>query len=66
MKVGLFTSPHLMTFRERIRVNGEIISEEYVVSWVEKNRTFFEKLQPSFFELTTAMAFSNFDFNVLK
>ena len=60
MKVGLFTSPHLMTFRERIRVNGEIISEEYVVSWVEKNRTFFEKLQPSFFELTTAMAFEYF------
>lgn len=60
MKVGLFTSPHLVTFRERIRVNGEMIPKEYVVEWVAKNREFFEKLSPSFFELSTAMAFEYF------
>ena len=57
MKVGLYTSPHLVTFRERVRVNGEMMPEEYVVDWVERNRSFFEPLSPSFFELTTAMAF---------
>ncbi len=59
-KVGLFTSPHLKDFRERIRINGEMISEEYVVDFVEKHRSFFEPLYPSFFELTTAMAFKYF------
>lgn len=59
-KVGLFTSPHLVDFRERIRVNGEMVSEEYVVKFVEENRNFFEPLYPSFFELTTAMAFKYF------
>ena len=58
--VGLYTSPHLVDFRERIRVNGQPISEEYVVDFVEKERTFFEPLHPSFFELTTAMAFRYF------
>lgn len=56
MRVGLYTSPHLVTFRERMKVNGEMVSEEYVVNWVERNREFFEPLHPSFFELTTAMA----------
>lgn len=56
-KVGLFTSPHLVDFRERIRVNGEMVSEEYVIDFVENNRKFFEPLHPSFFELTTMMAF---------
>ena len=56
-KVGLFTSPHLIDFRERIRINGEMIPEDYVVSFVEEHRSFFEPLHPSFFELTTAMAF---------
>lgn len=60
MKVGLYTSPHLVTFRERVRVNGEMMPEEYVVDWVERNRSFFEPLSPSFFELTTAMAFEYF------
>ena len=60
LKVGLFTSPHLVTFRERIRVNGEMISERYVVEWVERNRDFFNSLSPSFFEITTAMAFEYF------
>ena len=59
-KVGLFTSPHLKDFRERIRINGEMISEKYVVDFVEQHRSFFEPLYPSFFELTTAMAFKYF------
>lgn len=59
-KVGLFTSPHLIDFRERIRVNGEMISEDYVVKFVEEEKYFFEPLHPSFFELTTAMALKYF------
>ena len=59
-KVGLYTSPHLIDFRERIRVNGTPASEEYIVDFVKKHREFFEPLQPSFFELTTAMAFNYF------
>ncbi|WP_300697659.1 folylpolyglutamate synthase/dihydrofolate synthase family protein [uncultured Bacteroides sp.] len=59
-KVGLYTSPHLVDFRERIRVNGQVIPESYVVRFVEKERSFFEPLHPSFFELTTAMAFRYF------
>ena len=58
--VGLYTSPHLVDFRERIRVNGEMIPEEYVVDFVEKEKNFFTPLHPSFFELTTAMAFRYF------
>lgn len=59
-KVGLYTSPHLVDFRERIRVNGVPVSEQFVVDFVEKHRAFFEPLHPSFFELTTAMAFHYF------
>ena len=59
-KVGLYTSPHLIDFRERMRVNGAPASKEYVTGFVEKHRAFFEPLQPSFFELTTAMAFNYF------
>ena len=59
-KVGLYTSPHLVDFRERIRVNGLMVSEEYVIEFVENERAFFEPLHPSFFELTTAMAFKYF------
>ena len=59
-KVGLYTSPHLVDFRERIRINGQPIPESYVVDFVEEERTFFEPLQPTFFELTTAMAFKYF------
>jgi dihydrofolate synthase/folylpolyglutamate synthase len=59
-KVGLYTSPHLVDFRERIRVNGTPVSEEYVIDFVEQERAFFEPLHPSFFELTTAMAFKYF------
>lgn len=59
-RVGLYTSPHLVDFRERIRVNGQMISEQRVVDFVEKERGFFEPLHPSFFELTTALAFLYF------
>ncbi|MBP3679674.1 MAG: bifunctional folylpolyglutamate synthase/dihydrofolate synthase, partial [Bacteroidaceae bacterium] len=59
-KVGLYTSPHLVDFRERIRVNGIPVSQEYVVDFVAQHRAFFEPLHPSFFELTTAMAFNWF------
>ena len=59
-KVGLYTSPHLVDFRERIRVNGECVPEQYVIDFVEENRSFFEPLHPSFFELTTAMALKYF------
>ncbi len=59
-KVGLCTSPHLIDFRERIRINGEKISEEYVVEYVESHREFFEEIEPSFFEMFVALAFSYF------
>jgi len=59
-KVGLYTSPHIVDFRERIRVNGKCVGEDYVIDFVEKQRSFFEPLHPSFFELTTAMAFKYF------
>lgn len=59
-KVGLYTSPHLVDFRERIRVNGQKISKEYVIDFVARHRSFFEPLHPSFFELTSSMAFDYF------
>lgn len=59
-RVGLYTSPHLVDFRERIRVNGVMMPEEYVVDFVREERSFFEPLHPSFFELTTALAFKYF------
>ena len=59
-KVGLYTSPHLIDFRERIRVNGVPVEQAYVIDFVENHRTFFEPLHPSFFELTTSMAFNYF------
>ncbi|MCB0428816.1 MAG: bifunctional folylpolyglutamate synthase/dihydrofolate synthase [Flavobacteriales bacterium] len=59
-KTGLYTSPHLKDFRERIRVNGAYIPEDAVVSFTENIRETMEELQPSFFEITVAMAFSYF------
>jgi dihydrofolate synthase / folylpolyglutamate synthase len=59
-KTGLFTSPHLVDFRERIRVNGKMVSEEYVVSFVNKNKHLLKTIKPSFFEMTAAMAFEYF------
>lgn len=60
LRVGLYTSPHLVDFRERIRVNGKPIPEQRVIDFVEQEREFFEPLHPSFFELTTALAFLYF------
>jgi len=60
-RVGLFTSPHLVDFSERIRVNGQPITESYVIDFVEREKHFFEPLKPSFFELVTAMAFKYFE-----
>ncbi len=59
-KVGLYTSPHLKDFRERIRINGEMISEEFVVDFVALNKPFFEDNQLSFFEMTVGLAFDYF------
>lgn len=59
-KTGLYTSPHLKDFRERIRLNGEMVSEEFVVDFVEKYSEQFKSIFPSFFELTMAMAFQYF------
>ncbi|MBU2651108.1 MAG: bifunctional folylpolyglutamate synthase/dihydrofolate synthase [Bacteroidetes bacterium] len=59
-KTGLFTSPHLTDFRERIRINGNMIPENYVVAFIEKFRMDFEAISPSFFELTAVMAFRYF------
>ena len=56
-KVGLFTSPHLVDFRERIRISGEMIPEETVVQFVANHRSFLDELRPSFFETTMALAF---------
>ncbi len=59
-KVGLYTSPHLKDFRERIKVNGTPVSEEFVCSFTEQNKTLFETINPSFFEATMCMAFCYF------
>jgi dihydrofolate synthase / folylpolyglutamate synthase len=59
-KTGLYTSPHLKDFRERIRVDGEMIPEQAVIDFVARHKSFFEPVQPSFFELTMEMAFDWF------
>lgn len=61
LRTGLYTSPHLIDFRERIRVDGIPISRQRVIDFVESERSFFEPLHPSFFELTTALAFKYFE-----
>lgn len=64
-KVGLYTSPHIVDFAERIKVDGKNMSESFVIDFVENNKSFFEKIHPSLFELTTSMAFKYFaDMNV--
>lgn len=60
-KVGLYTSPHLKDYRERIKINDNMISEEYVCSFIESNKAFLEKNQLSFFEMTVGLAFSYFE-----
>lgn len=59
-KTGLYTSPHLKDFRERIKINGEMVSEQYVIDFVEDNKELFAQIHPSFFEMTVAMAFKYF------
>jgi len=59
-KVGLYTSPHLKDYRERIRINGEMISEDFVVNFVAANKSFFEANALSFFEMSVGMAFDYF------
>lgn len=70
-KTGLYTSPHLRDFRERIKINGEMIEEQEVTDFIEKHKTIFEEIKPSFFEMTVALAFNHFarqevDFAVIE
>src|SRR5690606_20716342 len=60
-KVGLYTSPHLRDFRERIKINGQDIPEDYVVDFFKKHKSFFEENDLSFFEMTVGLAFEYFD-----
>ena len=59
-KTGLYTSPHLKDFRERIKINGKMVSKQYVVDFIQNNQELFTRLRPSFFEMTVAMAFKYF------
>ncbi len=59
-KTGLYTSPHLKDFRERIKINGEPVSKDFVIRFIEKSQDIIAKVQPSFFELTVMMAFDYF------
>ena len=59
-KTGLYTSPHLKDFRERIKINGEMISEGFVIDFTAKIKPLIEEIEPSFFEITVAMAFDYF------
>lgn len=59
-KVGLYTSPHLKDFRERIKINGKEISEDFVINFIKDNQPFFEKNELSFFEMTVGLAFEYF------
>src|SRR6478609_1072562 len=60
-KTGLYTSPHLKDFRERIKINGEMIREDFVIDFVQKTKELSDQVKPSFFELTVAMAFDYFE-----
>jgi dihydrofolate synthase/folylpolyglutamate synthase len=59
-KVGLYTSPHLKDFRERFRINGQMVEEAFVVDFVENHKELIKKINPSFFELSVALAFKLF------
>lgn len=59
-KTGLYTSPHLEDFRERIRINGEMIPEQEVIDFTEQTKSWYNEIEPSFFEITVAMAFQYF------
>ncbi len=60
LKTGLFTSPHILKFNERIRINGKPISDSYIRGFLEKNKALIKKVKPSFFEVNTALAFNYF------
>jgi dihydrofolate synthase/folylpolyglutamate synthase len=60
VKTGLYTSPHLFNFNERIRINGERIDNKYIFNFIDKHRKFIKKIKPSFFEVTTAIALNYF------
>jgi len=62
LKIGLFTSPHIYDFRERIQVNGKKIKKSFITNFIENNKAFFSKYDFSFFELTTIMAFEYFKY----
>ena len=62
-KVGLYTSPHFIKFNERIRINGEMIEDEYVIEFMNELNDYIDENEPTFFELTTAMAFKYFKDN---
>lgn len=59
-KTGLYTSPHMLDFRERIKVDGEMIHKDYIIKYVQRNQCFFEMIKPSFFEMSVFMAFCYF------
>ncbi|WP_406684860.1 bifunctional folylpolyglutamate synthase/dihydrofolate synthase [Seonamhaeicola sp. MEBiC1930] len=59
-RVGLYTSPHLKDFRERIKINGQVVSKQFVMGFIKRNKVFFETNQLSFFEMTVGMAFEYF------
>ncbi|WP_299553875.1 folylpolyglutamate synthase/dihydrofolate synthase family protein [Seonamhaeicola sp.] len=59
-KVGLYTSPHLKDFRERIKINGQVVSKQFVIEFINRNKAFFKANQLSFFEMTVGMAFEYF------
>jgi dihydrofolate synthase / folylpolyglutamate synthase len=60
LKVGLYTSPHYKDFRERIKINGVYVSKKYVTSFISQNKDLIERIRPSFFEITVAMAYTYF------
>jgi len=62
-KVGVYCSPHLVDFRERVKINGQMISQQEVIDFVERCKDLFDEIQPSFFEYTTALAFEHFSKN---
>jgi dihydrofolate synthase / folylpolyglutamate synthase len=59
-KTGLYTSPHLKSFTERVRINGHELPKDYLIQFVEENKVLFEQVKPSFFEMTVALAFKYF------
>ena len=59
-KVGLYTSPHLVDFNERIRVDGKYITNDEIISFISANRRYIERVQSTFFEVSTIMAFDHF------